>query len=129
MGQGEGGGMSQRWYPRCVLFVRDAEAAFGHYTGALGFKPAWRHDEDGALLVAQVERDGVEIILNRDAERAGHGRVFLSVDPGQGLAVTEAMRAKGADVQLSHWGMPVLCVRDLDGNELLFSDLELGESD
>ena len=120
--------MSKGWYFRPVLFVKDAEASYRHYVEALGFKGEWRHEEDGALLVGQVSRDHMEIILNRDTDRAGKGRVFLSVDDGVARKVTAVMHKSGADVRDGHWGMPVVIVRDLDGNELIFSDGELNKA-
>lgn len=120
--------MTAAWFPRPVLFVSDAEASYRHYIDVLGFTHAWRHEHEGALLVCEVERDGVQLILNRDAERAGKGRVFINPNDGESFRVSEEMRSRGADVTRGHWGMPVMRVRDPDGNELYFSDDGLTDS-
>jgi catechol 2,3-dioxygenase-like lactoylglutathione lyase family enzyme len=114
------------WYCRSVFFVRDVEQALGFYIGTLGFREAWRHaDDESVVIVAQVEREGFEVILNARAIGSGQGRVFLSLDSGTSRALAEEWRAGGARVTATHWGMPVLSLVDLDGNEILFTDDEL----
>ena len=66
---------NQSWYARPVFFVADCEKALRFYS-VLGFREAWRHDEGGSLVAVQVNRDGAELILNRNAARAGGGRLF-----------------------------------------------------
>src|ERR1041384_2778356 len=52
------------WFARPVLHVTDVAASVRFYTDRLGFTTAWRHEEDGKLLVAQVDRQGCALILS-----------------------------------------------------------------
>jgi uncharacterized glyoxalase superfamily protein PhnB len=119
------------WFARPVLHVTDAEAAVAFYVERLGFAAAWRHEEHGKLIVAQVERDGCALILATTwAEKAGNGTMFISLDPqpwskeAQAEAL-DALRAeltcKGAVVEDGWWGYRVVKVADPDGNTLLFN--------
>ena len=120
------------WYPRTVFFTADVARAAAHYCQVLGFAQKWCYPtspEEGRVIAAQVERAGLEIILNEHEGRpGGGGRIFLSLAPGQSQAFADEARAAGADVSSGHWGMPVLIVRDLDGNELFCFDDALQES-
>ena len=117
--------MAEPWYSRCVLFVANAEASYRHYVEVLGFSGGWRHDENGVLLVGQVERDGLEIILTQDQERAGKGRIFVNPNHGESQSVADGVFRSGGSAQRGMWGMPVMMIRDLDGNELFFNDDQL----
>ena len=108
------------WYTRPVLFVTDTKTSVAFYLETLGFQEDWTHIEDDELLVAQVSRNGLEIILNRDTARAGTGRVFVSLDDEHAEALTKDLENKRIGSN-RHWGMPVTEVQDLDGNELFFS--------
>jgi catechol 2,3-dioxygenase-like lactoylglutathione lyase family enzyme len=121
--------MAEPWYPRTVLFVSDAEAAYRHYIDVLGFEHEWRHEESGSLLVCEVGRDGVQIILQRDPEKAGKGRVFINPNRGESERATSEMKARGADIRTGIWGMPVIMVHDPDGNQLFFNDDALVKAD
>src|SRR5688572_26819664 len=94
---------SEAWYARPVFFVADCERALGFYT-ALGFREAWRNDENGSLVAVQVNRGGAELILNRNAARAGGGRLFLSLHQGQVRKCADAFVANGVDVYDEQWG-------------------------
>lgn len=118
-----------RWYARTVFFCRDVGASAAHYVDVFGFAEKWRHEFEGRVVAAQVERADCEIILNYDEERAGTGRLFLSLDHGQSRAIGDEIEAAGGDVSTGHWGMPVIILRDPDGNELFSYDDELGPSD
>ena len=101
--------------------VSDLDRSIGFYAGQLGFKERWRHDDAGKVLVAQVDRNGCELILSsQDATRTGRGRMFVSLD----LHVLEAARAefegRGVAIEDGRWGYPVMIIRDPDGNELYF---------
>ena len=117
---------AQRWYPRPVFFVRDCEQALRFYAD-LGFRQVWRYEEDDTLVAVQVDRPDVELILNRNAQRAGGGRLFVSLERGQVAGNVEAFTAAGVEVRDDHWGMPVKLIRDLDGNDLLFHDDDLSD--
>ena len=114
------------WYVRPVFFVSDCEHALRFY-GDLGFREAWRHEEDNVLVAIQMDRNGTELILNLNSDRAGGGRLFVSLSRGEVARCVESFVAAGIDVRDEHWGMPVKAVRDDDGNDLLFFDDELNE--
>lgn len=115
----------KNWYARPVFFVVDCERALRFY-GLLGFREAWRHDDNGNLIAVQVNCNGAELILNRNAARAGGGRLFLSLGQGQVARCAENFRAAGVTVRDDFWGMPVKSISDPDGNDLLFHDDDLG---
>lgn len=113
------------WYARPVFFVADCDRALAFYR-ALGFRVAWRHEEEGVLVALQVNRYRAEIILNQNASRAGGGRLFLSLGPGEVARAVDEFVAAGVEVRDGRWGMPVKVVADPDGNDLLFYDSDLG---
>jgi len=115
---------AESWYARPVFFVTDCEEALRFY-GALGFREAWRHEEDGSIIAVQVDRDGAELSLNRNAKRAGGGRLFLSLHQGQVARCVASFVAAGVEVRDAHWGMPVKAISDPDGNDLLLYDDDL----
>lgn len=109
------------WYARPVLFVADVERSIAFYTGKLGFAEGDRYAEGGKVLVAQVERDGCELLLNcQQPDKTGRARIFVSLD----LDVLQALRAefegRGAPVKDGWWGYDTMIVEDPDGNELFF---------
>ena len=119
------------WFARPVLHVADVEASLRYYTASLGFTPAWRHEEEGRPIVAQVDRDGCSLIIASTwQDKAGKGTMFVSLDPkpwskeAQALAL-DALRAEfaaaGARVRDGQWGYRVVVIEDPDGNELLFN--------
>jgi catechol 2,3-dioxygenase-like lactoylglutathione lyase family enzyme len=109
------------WYSRPVFFVRDTPTALAFYVGELGFSVDWQHDEDGRALVCQVRRDGLELILAQDSGKAGHGRLFISLDSEQTRALKADIERRKLPVRETHWGMPVIEILDGDDNELCFS--------
>ena len=119
------------WFARPVLSVTDVEAAVRFYVDQLGFETAWRHEEGGVLWVAQVQRDGCALILDRNwPDKAGKGTMFISLDPqpwskeAQAEAL-DALRAEftahGVVVADGKWGFRVVMVSDPDGNILMFN--------
>jgi catechol 2,3-dioxygenase-like lactoylglutathione lyase family enzyme len=119
------------WFARPVLHVANVEASLRFYADTLGFGIAWRHEEQGKVIVAQVERDGCALIVASTwAAKAGNGTMFVSLNPqpwskeAQATAL-DALRAEftaaGANVCDGHWGYRVVIVQDPDGNELLFN--------
>ena len=113
------------WYSRPVFFVTDCERALEFYA-ALGFSEAWRSEDGGAVVALQANCRGAEVILNRSPDRAGGGRLFLSLERGDVAKCTERFAAAGVEVRDDFWGMPVKAVIDPDGNDLLFFDDDLG---
>jgi catechol 2,3-dioxygenase-like lactoylglutathione lyase family enzyme len=109
------------WYSRPVFFVRDTPASIAHFVEKLGFSLDWNHDEGGRAFVGQVRRDGFELIVAQDEDRAGRGRVFISLDADQAKALLADLEMRRIPARRSHWGMPVIEILDVDGNELVFS--------
>ncbi len=110
------------WYARPVLFVADTSRAIDFYVKQLGFTLNWQHAEAGKALVAQVDRQGCELILSSQwPDKAGTSLMFISLE----LDVLNAFRAeiegRGVKIEDGHWGYPVMIVRDQDGNALYFS--------
>ena len=114
-------GHSPRWYARPVLFVSDLERSLTFYVDRLGFKERWRHEDAGALLVAQVDRETCELILSsQEPERTGRGRMFISLDVDVLRSVRAELEGRGVAVENGRWGYSLMVVRDPDGNELFF---------
>lgn len=111
----------KHWYSRPVFFVRDTPASLAFYVEKLGFSLDWNHEEDGRASVSQVNRDGFELILAQDADKAGRGRVFISLDAEQTKDLQADIEKRKIQIRESHWGMPVIEIPDLDNNELYFS--------
>jgi catechol 2,3-dioxygenase-like lactoylglutathione lyase family enzyme len=116
------------WFARPVLRVKDVDASLKFYVDRLGFTSAWHYDEDGKARVAQVEREGIAIILaNNWPGNAGGGLVFISVNlkVEAQVAALDALRAeleaKGVAVKDGSWGYRLLVIDDLDGNQIFFN--------
>ena len=119
------------WFARPVLHVTNVEASLHFYVDRLGFTSPWRHDEDGRVRVAQVDRQGCALILSDQwPQKIGKGLMFISlnVEPETreaAVAALDALRAefeaKGAPVKEGSWGYRVLVVDDPDGNQLFFN--------
>jgi catechol 2,3-dioxygenase-like lactoylglutathione lyase family enzyme len=111
--------------------VADVEASLRFYVDRLGFTSPWRHNEDGRVHVAQVDRQGCALILaDTWPEKIGKGVIFISlnVEPSThqaAVAALDALRAeletKGVPVKEDSWGFRLLVVDDPDGNQLLFN--------
>ena len=113
--------MSDQWYARPVLFVADIGTAVDFYVKQLGFTQPWRYEEEGNALVAQVERQGCEIVLSSQwPEKVGKGLMFISLDAGVLDALREELEGRGVDVKDGQWGYRLMVVTDPDGNELYF---------
>jgi catechol 2,3-dioxygenase-like lactoylglutathione lyase family enzyme len=113
--------MSNEWFARPVLFVADIDTAVEFYVKQLGFTPAWRYEEEGKARVAQVDRQGCQLILTSQwPDKVGKGLIFVSLDG----AVLDALRAelegRGVAVKDGEWGYRLMVVADADGNQLYF---------
>lgn len=109
------------WYARPVLFVADIGRSVDFYVNQLGFAQSWRYEDEGKALVAQVERQGSELILSSQwPDKVGTGLMFISLDVDVLHALRAELEAKGVKVTDGYWGYPLMVVHDLDGNELYF---------
>ena len=113
--------MSDDWYARPVICVRDTQASLAFYRDRLGFAEAWRYEEEGRLLIAQVDRQGCEFILSQQwPDRAGQGLMFISLDEGVLDAAVAEFEGNGVTVEPGRWGYDLRVVTDPDGNRLMF---------
>lgn len=109
------------WYSRPVLFVADVERSVRFYLDQLGFAEAWRHVEDGNLLVAEVGRSGCNLILSSHRQdKVGSGLTFVSLDPPDLAALLGEFALRGLNLREGWWGYRLTIVEDPDGNELYF---------
>jgi len=109
------------WYTRPVLFVADIGRSVEFYVNQLGFTQSWRYEEEGKALVAQVNRQGCELILSSQwQDKVGSGLIFISLDVSVLHALRAELEGKRVDVKDGYWGYPLMVVHDLDGNELYF---------
>jgi catechol 2,3-dioxygenase-like lactoylglutathione lyase family enzyme len=117
------------WFARPILSVTDVAASLRFYVDRLGFTSPWSYEEDGKVVVAQVDRQGCALLLTSHwPDRVGKGRVFISLDVephAAHVATLDALRAtfeaNGVAVKDGSWGYRLLVVDDPDGNELLFN--------
>jgi catechol 2,3-dioxygenase-like lactoylglutathione lyase family enzyme len=113
--------MSDHWYSRPILYAADIQRMLDFYLGKLGFKEDWRYEEEGQLLIAQVGRNGCELIFTRQPEmHAGPGRIFISLDPEELEASRRDLEARGVPIREGQWGYRTMIVTDPDNNELFF---------
>ena len=128
------------WFARPVLRVSDVEASLRFYVDRLGFTSPWRYAENGKTHVAQVDRQGCELILaDTWPEKIGKGLMFISLNAEiatreAAIAAVDALRAEleatGLPVKDGSWGYRVLVVDDPDGNQLFFNyPSEIGGAD
>lgn len=109
------------WYSRPVLFVADVDVSSAFYISKLGFAEKWRHADDGVTLVAQVQRDGCEIILSCQwLEKNGKGMLFISLTAEGFAALPDALASAGVTARKGYWGYSCVIVDDPDGNQLYF---------
>lgn len=108
-----------KWYSRPVIFVSDLDRAADFYVRQLGFTEAWRHGENGTAFVAQVEREGCELILSSQSpQRVSNGIIFISLEGQDVNAVRAELEAHDVKLREGWWGYPLMIVEDPDGNEL-----------
>ncbi len=109
-----------QWYTRPVLFVADIARSIEFYVGKLGYREKWRHE-----LVAQVDRDGSEIIVcSQWPAKNGAGMLFIELTAEDFARLPDDLETADVVFTRSHWGYPVLIVADPDGNALYFPDPE-----
>lgn len=109
------------WYARPVLFVSDIDRASTFYVDKLGFTERWRFAEQEGVLVAQVDREGCELILSSQwTEKAGASLMFISLEDGIIDTLRADFEGNGVEVTDGHWGYRLMIVADPDGNQLYF---------
>ncbi len=109
------------WYSRPVFFVQSVERSIAFYTEKLGFTEADRYEEEGKILVGQVNREDCEILLNcQQPEKNGRGRMFLSLEIGALRTLRAEFENRGAPISDGWWGYDTMIIEDPDGNELFF---------
>jgi catechol 2,3-dioxygenase-like lactoylglutathione lyase family enzyme len=117
----EGDVMSNVWFARPVLFVADIERSVDFYVNQLGFSHPWRYEEEGKARVAQVERQGCELILSSQwPDKVGKGLMFISLDVEVLNALRAELEGRGVDVKDGNWGYRLMVIVDPDRNELYF---------
>jgi hypothetical protein len=119
------------WFARPILCVTEVASSLRFYVDRLGFTSPWSYEENGKIVVAQVDRQGCALLLTSHwPQRVGKGLIFISlnVEPatyGAQVAALDALRAafeaKGVQVKDGSWGYRLLVVDDLDGNQLCFN--------
>jgi catechol 2,3-dioxygenase-like lactoylglutathione lyase family enzyme len=113
--------MSDRWFARPVLFVADIDRSVDFYVKQLGFTQPWRYEEEGKAWVAQVDRDGCELILSCQwPAKVGKGLMFISLDVGVLDALRAELEGRCVAVKDGQWGYRLMVIVDPDGNELYF---------
>jgi catechol 2,3-dioxygenase-like lactoylglutathione lyase family enzyme len=109
------------WYSRPVFFVESVERSLGFYIEKLGFTEAARYEEDGKVLVGQVNREDCEILLNcQQPEKTGRGRMFISLEIGVLQTLRAEFENRSAPITDGWWGYDMMIIEDPDGNELFF---------
>ena len=109
------------WYSRPVFFVEHVGRSLAFYTEKLGFSVENRYEEDGEILVAQVNRENCEILLNcQQPQKTGRGRMFISLDMEGLRALRAEFEKRGAPIVDGWWGYDTMIITDPDGNELFF---------
>lgn len=119
------------WFARPILCVTDVATSLRFYVDRLGFTSPWSYEENGKVVVAQVDRQGCALLLTSHwPERVGKGLIFISLDVEPDtyeaqVAALDALRAafvgNGVPVRDGSWGYRLLVVDDLDGNQLQFN--------
>ena len=109
------------WYSRPVFFVESVERSIAFYTEKLGFGEGFRYEDEGKILVGQVNREDCEIILNcQQPEKTGRSRIFISIDLGPLQALRDEFENRGAPITDGWWGYDTMIIEDPDGNQLFF---------
>src|ERR1700751_5821508 len=109
------------WYSRPVFFVQSVEQSIAFYTEKLGFTRGSCYEDDGKILVGQVNREDCEIILNcQQPAKIGQSRIFISIDEDLLNSLRTEFEGRGAPVKDGWWGYDTMIIEDPDGNQLFF---------
>lgn len=110
------------FFARPILAAADIHRMLDFYVGKLGFHEAWRYEEDGEVLIAQVSREGCDLIFSAQPHlELRPGKIFLSLDPPDLDAFRAEIEARGVATEDGQWGYRLMVVTDPDGNELMFN--------
>lgn len=122
--------MAEEFRTRPILRVRDVAESVAYYCEALGFEKHWEHGE-GQLTVAEVGRDGLDIILDSDSvlpKPSGSSVLSIVFDKPEALGkIYRDLKDRGAKIAAHPfqviWQEDTyeLDVEDIDGNILTFS--------
>lgn len=121
--------MTEQFWTRPILCVRDVEASVSYYCEKLGFTRRWEHGE-GGLLIAEVERNGFHLILDRGSvlpRPATPSVLSLSLHAPETLGdLFRELSERGAKIAAPPFAVIwqadtyEMDVEDLDGNVLVF---------
>ncbi len=112
--------VKDKWYTRPVFSVKDVQESLRYYCDLLGFEQTWKYEERDQTIVTQVNKGEFELILTQNLDRVGMARVFVELEAAELHNFRRALSAKQIPSENTHWGYPVIRLRDPDGNELLF---------
>ena len=112
----------EKWYTRTVFSVTDPKASLTFYCDELGFRQDWVYEENGAIVVAQVSRGDCEIILAGNLDRAGQGRIYVSLEEAEMTLLLSQASKMDTPPRKINWGYPTFVITDTDGNELFFPE-------
>jgi catechol 2,3-dioxygenase-like lactoylglutathione lyase family enzyme len=113
--------LSEKWFARPVLFVADIDKSVDFYVKQLGFTQPWRYEEAGEGRVAQVDRQGCEVILSSQwPDKVGKGLLFISLEVATLNLLRKELEERGVLVKDGQWGYRVMVITHPDGNELYF---------
>ena len=117
------------------VFVKDFQAAFGYYTGKLGFHPLFVYGEPP--FYAHVARDEAILAIRHvdkpviDRE-AGDDLLSAFIEVSDANALHQELQAAGARITQpprdEPWGMRSVIVADPDGNLICFASELAGVS-
>jgi len=121
--------MADEFFTRPLLFVQNGRASVAYYCEKLGFSKDWEHGGE-KVIIAQVSRDGINIILDATSVLPKAGRPsVLSVsleDPKKLQALYREFLDKGVKIRnppfevIWQKDLYQFDVEDLDGNVLVF---------
>ena len=111
---------NENWYTRSIFSVSSIPKSLEFYCSLLGFEEAWKYEDGGEIIVAQVNKAGFELILAANLDRVGQGRVFISLDTVDLESLEKLLKQKHITSERIYWGYPTILVNDPDGNEMLF---------
>lgn len=110
----------EKWYTRPIFSVSNMQASLHHYCNLLEFEQGWKYEEDGDLVVTQVNKGDFELILTTNLDRVGQGRIFISLATAEMDKLQRCVDEKQIMHNRVYWGYPAIQIRDSDGNEMLF---------